>query len=179
MRAGVLLFTVAVTVGGMTAPAHAQATDVPSVPGPRVSIKVGQSAVSGDLVQGPRRQGFHFTTSTYALIEVTVDPRWEAAPVTADVYVGVLLPTGSILTSRFPVPQQLETGLVPLVRGVTIGTGSPGFISFVGHVFNGSEPSGLYTVFALLVTSDADPTDSRNWLGNGAALLVFRPQGGS
>jgi hypothetical protein len=112
---------------------------------------------------------------TGSQLSVSVSVSWVRTnpPATADIYVGVVLPGGQVLswvpTESGPV---LQGGLAPFARNATF---TPFVATGLAHAFSGAEPAGLYSIHTILVTPGADPLDARNWFSARTVPLVFRP----
>lgn len=98
------------------------------------------------------------------LLEVVVTPRSEAAAaaVIVDAYAGLRRPNGdTVWISGTPlVPTLVESATpVPFLAGV------PGKRTAIGVTYPVSEtdPEGWYTLFAVVVSAGADPTDPCAW----------------
>ena len=91
-------------------------------------------------------------------------------PQGADVYFGVLLPGGTSVRSWAPVNGVITQvpGFTPFARGISNSALFQPFADSnarkpISHIFDGTEPKGLYFVFLILVRPGADPNDSRQW----------------
>lgn len=95
-----------------------------------------------------------------------------------DVYFGVMSPGGRVFTwIRKPGGgAELVEGLRPLVRawsGVSLATAAA-LGEDPQYVFTGREAPGLYSVFLLLVTPEADPGNPGNWSTAQMTPLMFQ-----
>jgi hypothetical protein len=102
-------------------------------------------------------------------------------PVKSDVYFG-LIPPGKDGASTWVAEagaQSLKGGLTPIAHGIEMSQNSTFSISgilgqSIQYSPKGGEPQGMYSVFALLVVSDTDPSDTRNWIGINMVPLFIR-----
>jgi hypothetical protein len=103
-------------------------------------------------------------------------------PYKGDLYFGIA-PPGSNKIFTWIVDGgtlSVREGLVPIARGIDmINKSSFSVSSILGrdiqYAFTGGEPSGMYLIMALLVTSNSDPSDEQNWLAANLVPLIFRP----
>jgi hypothetical protein len=151
------------------APVGAQATTIPQ---PVISIAT-LDAMLAPLVAVPV-----FTWSTTIgrplAFGVTIS-RSDVSP--TDVYVGILIPGGRVF-SWIPGPANapvLVEGWSPAGRGITAAaiSGASLLGSDPQHLFAWGHPLGLYSVFAVLVRSGADPNDPAQWYGATMSPLVI------
>lgn len=89
-------------------------------------------------------------------------------PVKGDLYLGVILPEGGTAVT-WAADTALQHGFVPILEDIDLGTPARFSVSDllqqpVEHTFTGAEPSGMYSVFALVVRAGADPTNNYNWV---------------
>jgi hypothetical protein len=96
---------------------------------------------------------------------------------TADIYFGAMTPGDSIFTwvenGNGPT---LVTGLQPLLTAIPL---SGGLETSIGHIrgrdlkyrFTGSQPKGMYTIFAIVVISGREASNPDNWVGVSMAPL--------
>lgn len=102
-------------------------------------------------------------------------------PVKSDVYFGII-PPGKDSASTWVAEagaQSLKSGLTPIAHSIEMSQNSTFSISgilgqSIQYSPKGDEPQGMYSVFALLVVSDTDPSDTLNWIGINMAPLFIR-----
>ncbi len=158
----------AVTVLAFSLAAHAQGAGeisfVPLAPAPDVEVQV--TTPVGAPIHTAREDGIPHAFS--ASIRIPAN----GLQVHADLYFGVMRPggKGSITWINVAGVPTLQREMAPLLEWIDLGT--EGTITTteifgrdVEHVFTGSEPGGMYLVFALLVATGADPYNTGNWLG--------------
>ena len=93
--------------------------------------------------------------------------RHYTVPPPADMYFGVLTPDGRTLSWR-PVPANVATlqeGLFPAVQGTTAEvTDSYALLGgFPRFPLSASDPTGIYSVFVLVVPAGSDPRNPSIW----------------
>lgn len=95
-------------------------------------------------------------------------------PFPSDIYFGVQSPDRGKVWTWAPNQDGIVTlneGIVPFARASKAGRLSTGSIE---HIFTGSEPSGMYLIFMVMVTSGGDPTDSGQWIRVGMSPFFFK-----
>ncbi len=101
-------------------------------------------------------------------------------PIKGDLYFGFVSPNNKDIFTwvNNGIETSLKKGLFPIVKGLEL-EGNTALIPFdnttfslsrqvggdIKYVVTGQEPTGMYLVFSLLVSSDADPSQNINWLG--------------
>ncbi|MBG9389340.1 hypothetical protein [Caenimonas aquaedulcis] len=138
--------------------------DASSVPQPAISILVTPWFSAG-LTDIPR-----FTwsrTNPDALVFGANVSRWRDYATPADMYFGVLTPDGRTLSWR-PVPGNVATlqeGLFPVVQATTAEvTDSYSLLGgFPRFPLSSSDPTGIYSVFVLVVPAGSDPRNASLW----------------
>lgn len=157
----------------MTAASFAFNANAASTPAPIVHVMVSSATNSetttflGSVGNSP----FTFSAS--------VERFGASAGSKGDLYLGVILPQqkGTLTWHLIAGMPSISGGLNAIVSGIDLTDTSTFTVSSVLNSqiefsFTGQEPPGLYLVFALLVKSGDDPSDTRNWLGINIAPLV-------
>jgi len=98
-----------------------------------------------------------------------------AAPVAADVYVGILFPDGQssswVGTPQAPV---LANGPpVPFLRNVVL-TGAASYRLVIPN-FAAGKPQGWYVLYGLVVVAGSDPNDPKRWFSSSLFPLLVTP----
>jgi hypothetical protein len=104
---------------------------------------------------------------------------------TADLYFGVLLPGGqaAITWVNDAGNVTLQDGMTPIATGLQMNQTTSFSLTrdeleqdAIEHVFTGSEPLGMYVVFALLVAEGQDPGNTQSWLAVDMQPLMVEPE---
>lgn len=127
--------------------------------------------------------GQHFPTSTYYFnATISFPGAFVGTPFKGDIYFGVIPPENnrSFTWVTDGGVNSLKEGLTPIVRDVAMTQNSTFSLSStlgqsIQYGFKNTESAGMYSIFALLVPSGADPSVTRNWIGiNMVPLVIVR-----
>ncbi|WP_432745604.1 hypothetical protein ABXJ76_07335 [Methylobacter sp. G7] len=127
--------------------------------------------------------GQYFPTSTYYFnATISFPGAFVGTPFKGDVYFGVIPPENnrSFTWVTDGGVNSLKEGLIPIARDIGISQNSTFSLSStlgqsIQYAFKNTESAGMYSIFALLVASGADPSVTRNWIGiNMVPLVIVR-----
>lgn len=146
---------------------------------PIISIDIASEdgSASFDVVTG--RSALPTTYSFDA--SISFPGAFWGSPVKGDVYFGVIPPgkDRSLTWVADGGAQSLKEGLTPIARGIEMTQNSTFNVSTtlgrsIQYAFKNTEPTGMYSVFALLVVSGTDPAVTQNWIGINMTPLFLR-----
>jgi len=126
--------------------------------------------------------GQYFSTSTYFFnTTISFPGAFIGTAFKGDVYFGVIPPENnrSFTWVTDGGVSSLKEGLTPIARDIEMTQNSTFSLSStlgqsIQYAFKNTESAGMYSIFALLVASGADPSVSRNWIGVNMVPLVVQ-----